>query len=364
VKLRLHHLLRGGLHAGGILIVVLAATRPAADAEPGGWQSLDQNQLQQAFRLLDERYLDRETLDPLTWNRAAFLGLTRLLPDGAVQLVLPDSGNADAPPIAFASGTLSQNRGYLRLAGEPEPCLEALDKALAAFRDASCQDLILDLRCPQSSLPGSFSFAAEVAGRFLPSGRILFELKSKDAAAPPRVYSSRASPSWEGTLAILCDADTTPAGEVIASVLRDQLKATLIGEPTPGRMLEYEEHPLSAEATLRFAVAAVVFPDGRSALGQKVEPQLVAHTAPSDKYALYQAVDSGARSVEDSIAESPRPRMNEAALVAGTNPELPYLLQRARGEPHPADTPPQIDRALQLAVDSFVVRKRMKTVPE
>ncbi|HUF62406.1 MAG TPA: S41 family peptidase [Verrucomicrobiales bacterium] len=352
---------RLGAKLGALLLLAFPPAGPGLAEEARGedWDSLDQNQLQQAFRLLSERYLDRERLDPLTWNRAAFAGLPHVLPDGAVQLVPPPSAATDVPSIAFASGVFGANRAYVRIAGAPESCLEALDSALASAKASGCQELILDLRCPESSVPGAFPFAAEVIDRFVPAGRVLFELRVLDPSAVPRVYSSRSSAAWNGGLIALCDSETSPAGEVIASVLRQQANALLVGEPTPGRMLEYEDHPLSATAVLRFAVAAVVFPGGTSGLGLRVEPPLRAVARSELKRELYQAVDSGTRSLEDCVAERPRPRMNEAALVAGVNPELPYLLHRARGHEHPADSPPRIDRALQFAADALIVRRQM-----
>ncbi len=346
---------------GALLFMAIPPAGPALGEEgrTTSWESLDQNQLQEAFRLLSERYLDRERLDPLTWNRAAFAGLPHLLPEGAVQLVSPPPRAAEVPSVAFASGILGVNRAYVRIAGAPESCIEALDAALASAKSSGCQELILDLRCPEASIPGAFPFAAEVIDRFVPAGRVLFELKSLAASALPRVFSSRSSAAWSGSLVVLCDADTSPAGEVIASVLQQQTKALLVGEPTPGRMVEYEDHPLSATALLRVAVAAVVYPGGRSGLGLKVEPLLRAGSPSKEKLELFQAVDSGARSLVDCIAEHPRPRMNEAALVARVNPELPYLLHKASGQEHPADSTPRIDRALQFAADALIVRQRL-----
>jgi hypothetical protein len=43
--------------------------------------------------------------------------------------------------------------------------------------------------------------------------------------------------------------------------------------------------------------------------------------------------------------------MNEAALVAGTDPEIDYYLLLSQNKPTPWDRPPLQDRALQQAVD-------------
>ena len=51
------------------------------------------------------------------------------------------------------------------------------------------------------------------------------------------------------------------------------------------------------------------------------------------------------------LTQTPRPRMNEAALVAGIDPEIDYYLLLSQNKPTPWDRPPLQDRALQQAVD-------------
>jgi hypothetical protein len=54
------------------------------------------------------------------------------------------------------------------------------------------------------------------------------------------------------------------------------------------------------------------------------------------------------------VFEQARPRLNEAALVHNTNPELEYHLARARGETTAYDSLPLVDKVLQRAVDLIV----------
>ena len=59
----------------------------------------------------------------------------------------------------------------------------------------------------------------------------------------------------------------------------------------------------------------------------------------------------GDRELNEFLVQKQRPRLNEAALVAGTDPEIDYFLLRSNNKPTPWDKPPLQDRALQQAVD-------------
>jgi hypothetical protein len=69
---------------------------------------------------------------------------------------------------------------------------------------------------------------------------------------------------------------------------------------------------------------------------------------------VYHSTDD--KDVKSSIIDKPRPRFNEAALVANTNPELDSYLKRSAGQPLPEDAPRPSDTVLQRAVDLITTR--------
>lgn len=71
---------------------------------------------------------------------------------------------------------------------------------------------------------------------------------------------------------------------------------------------------------------------------------------PKTKYDIYSAIDKGTP-LNDFLFQKQRPRMNEAALVSGTDPEIDYYLLLSQDKPTPWDRPPLQDRSLQQAVD-------------
>ena len=61
------------------------------------------------------------------------------------------------------------------------------------------------------------------------------------------------------------------------------------------------------------------------------------------------------RPLADFVFDRVRPRMNEAALVAGTDPELDYYVAKSNGKQTSWDKPLFRDRVLRQAVDLVTV---------
>jgi len=144
------------------------------------------------------------------------------------------------------------------------------------------------------------------------------------------------------------DHNTAGNAEVIAAVLRTHLNALIIGQQTKGEAVEFAEFPLATGKLIRIAVAEVALPENVSVFPGGVKPDLPVEVPQETTDAvLQQELEKG---VSEYVFETERPRMNEAALVAGTNPELDAIQasQKAKGEKPKA---PLRDAVLQRAVD-------------
>jgi hypothetical protein len=92
----------------------------------------------------------------------------------------------------------------------------------------------------------------------------------------------------------------------------------------------------------------VVLPGGTDIFPGGVKPDLPVEVPQETTDAVLAAeLEKG---VADALAETERPRMNEAALVAGTNPELEALASAQRHKGEKSQTPLR-DAVLQRAVD-------------
>jgi hypothetical protein len=102
---------------------------------------------------------------------------------------------------------------------------------------------------------------------------------------------------------------------------------------------------------LRVAIGEVTLPDATPVFPGGLTPDLVVNV-PREKTDEVLQLAMNSAGVAPLVQEKARPRMNEAALIAGTNPELDEVQRigklRLKGE-EPAKLPR--DEALQRALD-------------
>jgi Peptidase family S41 len=307
--------------------------------------------LDEAIELLREHYLTPAALDEQELKRATLQGLLERLGTGAT---LVDSGaGATAAASPFRSEVLDGRIAYVRLGSIRDEHLVQLDTALADVTTRSLTALVLDLR---ATPPGTdYERAAEVCRRFTPKGRVLFTVR-KPRAQEERVLTSRDEPKFTGLLVVLVDPDSAGSAEVIAAVLRAETRAMVIGQQTKGEAVEFADLPLPGGKVLRTAVAEVVLPQGAPVFPGGLTPDLRVEVPQETTDAvLARQVEKG---VAESVFETERRRMNEAALVAGVNPEI-EALEAARAAKEKA---PERDAVLQRAVD-FITSLRFLDTP-
>lgn len=307
--------------------------------------SLGPADLQALITLLKANFTNPDAISDTELSRATVEGLLVRLPRG-ITLLTGKEGAPTAAPSAFYSELINGRTGYVRLGTLNNANLQALDKALSGFAAKKVNDLIIDLRA--SSTATDFTLAAEFAKRFSPKGKPIFTVR-KPTGRQDRVFGSDREPTFRGLIMVLADSDTSGAAEAIAAALRLYNRALVIGQPTAGRAAEYSDLPLPNGKALRVAVAEMVSPEGRSLFPEGVKPDLPVEMSLSEKRQIFQS--SSEKGMGPFIYETGRPHMSEAALLAGTNPELEAAeaAQQRRGRP-PEKSPPH-DPVLQRALD-------------
>jgi len=318
--------------------------------------SLGPADLQAFITLLKANFTNPDAITDTELNRATVEGLLVRLPRGII--LLPGKENLSAAtPGAFYSELIGSRTGYVRLGTLNNANLQALDKALSGFAAKKVNDLVLDLRA--SSATSDLSLAAEFAKRFCPKGKPIFTLR-KPAGHQDRLFSSDRDPAFRGLIMVLTDNDTSGVAEAIAAALRFYNKALIIGQPTAGRAAEYSDLALPNGRDLRLAVGEIVSPEGRSLFREGVKPDLPVEMSLSDKRQIFQS--SSEKGMGPFIYETGRPHMSEAALLAGTNPELEAAeaAQQRRGRAQEKPTPhdPVLQRALDVVTSLEVYQKR------
>jgi hypothetical protein len=319
---------------------------PAASPSPASTSvtvdDLDVADLKKAIGLIQEKYFQPARVSAPEIERATLEGLLDRLGSG-VRLTSPRALPTPAPS-PFYREIIAGHIGYMRPGDLSRAQVEELDTTLRGFGGKKADALILDLR--GSVETSDYAAAAEFADRFVAKDEALFQLRDP-RGGNPREFVAKLPPSYSGVLVVLVDEDTAGAAEVLAAVLRRQ-KAILIGEKTAGRAIDYADLPLPSGKILRLAVAEAALPNQTASLGEGVQPDLYVSLPSADKDQMFQ--QSLSKGMEQFVFESDRPHLNEAALLAGTNPEI-AAAQAAQERRKNGERPPPHDTVLQRAVD-------------
>jgi len=318
--------------------------------------SLGEGDLQAAIALLKSNFTNRDAITDTELNRAMLTGLLARMP-GGLMLVLPPARGESATPEPAASlysEVFEGHIGYLRLGPLNSANLKEMDKNLQDFVAKKVDAVIVDLR---ASSGGDFATAAEFAKRFCPKGKALFTVR-KPAARQDRAFSSDRDPAFQGLIVVLIDSDTAGGAEAIAGDLRFYDRALLVGQPSAGRAVEYSDLPLPSGKILRVASEEAVLVDGQPLFPGGVKPDLPVEMPVGDKRQVFRL--SGEKGMTPFVYETERPHLNEAALIAGTNPELdiPDAQRRNRAREKQPVRDSVLQRALDVVTSLEIYQKR------
>lgn len=330
-----------------IFLTFTSSLFAASGTEP---KDISQAGIQTAFRILQKEYIRSSDLTFDVLNRAALSGLLQRLDFGA-ELVPRTSEAKSGALTGVQSELLTPQTGYLRPREFTQRETKELEQHLRDFAAKKIGHLILDLRSPAP--PGDFNDAADMLSLFVPKGEVLFKMKQMGQSAAESEINSR-EPVWKQPLLVLVDDETNNLGETLAAVLSQRRQALLIGTATRGGAVRYETVPVDAEWSLRFARAEVLLADDSSVFKKGLQPDFAISMPITIKRQVLEATDD--EGVKITITDKPRPRFNEAALVANQNPELDAYLKRSAGQALPEDMPRPIDSVLQRAVDLITAR--------
>jgi hypothetical protein len=308
-------------------------------------EALDAADLQQAIPIIKANYVNPAALSETELNRATLAGLLSRLGRGL--MLLPARGTAATPtPAPFYREIIGGHIGYLRPGDLSRAQLQEFDATLSGFAGKKVDAIVLDLR--GSAETNDYGTAAEFANRFVPKNKPLFALRGP-AAKTARAFVSNQDPIYTGLLVLLVDNETAGATEVLAAALRSSEKAIIIGQTTAGRAVDYTDLPLPSGKILRVAVAEAIPPDQRPCFPEGVQPDLPVAMPAVEKHQIFQ--QSLTKGMALFVFESDRPHLNEAALLAGTNPEIEAAQAAQQRRTRGADDPALHDAVLQRAVD-------------
>jgi carboxyl-terminal processing protease len=178
--------------------------------------------------------------------------------------------------------------GYVAVRSFSDGTAQLLLQTLAKLEEAEVDGFVLDLR---ENPGGLLDQAVSVSALFLAQGVVV---TVEGAHQPQRVFEvSARHPISILPLVVLVNRHTASAAEVVAAALRDNGRATIVGENTFGKALVQALEPLPNGAALKLTTARYLTPAGRDLSSGGLQPHVQAVDDPrtDDDEALAVALD-------------------------------------------------------------------------
>lgn len=147
--------------------------------------------------------------------------------------------------------------GYLRIVQFGEKTGEEVEEALRKLRAAGAKGLVLDLR---DNPGGLLEAAVDVASHFLPAGQLVVSTEGRHASQRVEYRSDGRGRSQRLPLAVLVNAASASAAEIVAGSFKDLGRARLFGEQTFGKGSVQSILPLPDGTALRLTTAKYYTP--------------------------------------------------------------------------------------------------------
>ncbi len=209
----------------------------------------------------------------------------------AVRLTIQREGQAE--PLEFEivrdritipsveSYMIGADVAYVKLNNFGDDTGAELEKALQILLALHPRGLVLDLR----GNPGGYlPTAIEVASQFIPSGTVMIE-QFGDGREQTYTASGRGL-ATEIPLAVLINAGSASASEIVAGAVQDLRRGALVGETSFGKGSVQNWHALKDDqGAVRVTVARWLTPDRRQISGKGITPDVAVPLGDEDRQA-------------------------------------------------------------------------------
>lgn len=153
--------------------------------------------------------------------------------------------------------------------------------SLAAFEQRGAKRFLLDLR---GNPGGRLEEATALADLFLNEGEQLARVDARPGAAKmgPQSLYDQAPARFTMPMAVLVDAGSASASEIVTGALQDHDRALVVGWPTFGKGLVQTIFPLDGGYALKLTTGKWITPSGRSIHRERKETDTVTAGQPAD----------------------------------------------------------------------------------
>jgi len=151
--------------------------------------------------------------------------------------------------------------GYLRIKSFEEATGRLTKESIEKLGGASLKGLVIDLR---DNPGGAVQAAVDTASLFLKPDQLIFSVKGRKDGDLQEARVPKLADPYTFPMAILVDAKTASASEILSGALQDHDRATIVGEPSYGKGLVQNVFPMMGNTGLALTIAFYYTPSGRS----------------------------------------------------------------------------------------------------
>lgn len=173
--------------------------------------------------------------------------------------------NIDLYPIK--SEILENNIGYIKITSFDSDCAKEFKQIFNELNKNKINSLIIDLR---NNGGGIVEEALDIADYVLEKDKVM--LITKDKAGNEEIEKSSKKPIITVPIVILTNKNTASASEILAAALKENNKATIVGEKTYGKGVIQELITLSDGSGVKVTIQEYYTPNGNKINGVGITP--------------------------------------------------------------------------------------------
>jgi carboxyl-terminal processing protease len=173
-----------------------------------------------------------------------------------------------APVHARLVSYLGRRYGVVQIASFSVGTSVLVRRELERLTHEGADGIVLDLR---ENPGGLVAQAVNVASLFIDHGVVV---SLQGLHQPQEVLRASRGRATTLPLVVLVDRYTASAAEIVAAALRDNHRATIVGERTFGKALVQAVDPLTNGAALELSIAHYTTPSGQDLSGSGLDPQI------------------------------------------------------------------------------------------
>jgi carboxyl-terminal processing protease len=173
--------------------------------------------------------------------------------------------------------------GYLQLTQFTESTPDEFARAIRQLQAQNMQALILDLR---NNPGGLLDAVVAVAGRFFTRGELIAYTQGRDPKDHEEHRAASSGAPLALPVAVLINAGSASAAEILAGALQDTHRAAVVGERSFGKGSVQAIFPLGQHDGLRLTIARYYTPGGAVIHGHGIAPDVEVVATPEEDRSL------------------------------------------------------------------------------